>query len=1205
MIKKILLSLIILSGFESKAQVGINTTTPKAQLEIKSSNEATPANTDGLLIPKINAFPVTNPTADQQGMLVYLTTTVGANTPGFYFWNNPTTAWLPVKGTDGGTLDQAYDFGGAGNGRTITADAGAVTIAGTDGLVSTGISGSGALAPSGAGTRMVWNPRKAAFRAGGVSGTQWDDANIGSGSVAFSGGTASGSSSFAGAGSTASATNSFAGAGGTANGQSSVAFGQGTVVNSVDSIAAGFFCTTSSSRSVAFGSVNTASGSSSTVFGENSTASGGTATAFGNSNVASGNIATAFGRNNTAFSYGETVLGIGATTYTPSTNGATQFRAANATDRLFVIGNAIDADNDNTVDLAERSDAMVVLKNGSTGIGTSTPNALLDVASNNKGVMVPRVSLTSANVASPIINPNGGALPESTLVYNTSTAGIGANEVTPGFHYWNGTKWVKLEENNGKTKYYTAIGTFDTGVGSTKTPMSQMQITFTPKSSVVLVNFSASGNNTSPGTFSDFQSVVFFDLLLNGSLVKGFQTSEVNTDESVDRTTWDTNILYPVTVTPFVTQTISINWASRTNGAFNTLTPTSIPSSSLTLNSHRVLSVIDPEGGGGIVTPITPPVTNQFWSINGNSGTSPTTNFMGTMDNTDLVFKRFNIPSGRISTTNTFFGLSSGSVSAASNNTYLGALAGRDNVTGQENVFIGRGAGALGTTGSNNVLIGNGAGISNIANQNTFLGSFSGNSNSTGGNNSFFGYSSGSFTSTGLRNTFLGAFAGNVNTIGTDNTMIGTSANLSSDSLNNATAIGASAQVGASNSLVLGSINGVNSATATVNVGIGTTTPQERLHVAGKAFLTDGFSADNAALIYRNNTDYMFLGPQSGSSSNGAAMALYGSTNTAGGNAGGVDFNVPGSQVRMNHTNGSYTFRANSTSGYAATFEINDTGLEITHNSASRAFVFSPNSTERMRLTPGGFLGIGTTAPARKLHVSNGVSGGTSNANTGILLESSGSVYQHYLAPSASESGMLFGSEVASINGGIIFNNSLATSGIQFRAGGNVNRMTITSAGDIGIGTSAPGGQFELSLNEGRKPTSNTWTIPSDARLKNVDGIYQKGLTEILQLKPIRYHYKNTDKKSFESEVLEKEAYGFLAQEVQQIFPEAVGTDADGYLNFDLHPILVAYANAFKELNVKNKAVEDKNRELEQKLKSQEQIINNLIERLEKLEAKN
>jgi hypothetical protein len=98
---------------------------------------------------------------------------------------NGTASWTDDVSLTSGTLDQSYDFGGAGNGRTITADTGAVTIDGTDGLVSTGTPGSGAIAPSGAGTRMVWNPRKRAFRAGNVTGTQWDDANIGSISTAF------------------------------------------------------------------------------------------------------------------------------------------------------------------------------------------------------------------------------------------------------------------------------------------------------------------------------------------------------------------------------------------------------------------------------------------------------------------------------------------------------------------------------------------------------------------------------------------------------------------------------------------------------------------------------------------------------------------------------------------------------------------------------------------------------------------------------------------------------------------------------------------------------------------------------------------------------------------------------------------------------------------------------------------------------------
>ncbi|MFC6878018.1 hypothetical protein ACFQZF_05370 [Flavobacterium myungsuense] len=85
--------------FLSNAQVGINTTTPNAQLEIKSSNQATPNNTDGILIPKIDTFPVINPTAAQQGMMVYLTTTIGVNLPGFYYWDNTgVPSWKAVGG---------------------------------------------------------------------------------------------------------------------------------------------------------------------------------------------------------------------------------------------------------------------------------------------------------------------------------------------------------------------------------------------------------------------------------------------------------------------------------------------------------------------------------------------------------------------------------------------------------------------------------------------------------------------------------------------------------------------------------------------------------------------------------------------------------------------------------------------------------------------------------------------------------------------------------------------------------------------------------------------------------------------------------------------------------------------------------------------------------------------------------------------------
>ena len=79
----------------SFSQVGIGTTTPNASLEITASNILAPSNTDGILIPRVNILPLTNPGAAQDSMLIFLTTTVGSNTPGFYYWENATTSWIP------------------------------------------------------------------------------------------------------------------------------------------------------------------------------------------------------------------------------------------------------------------------------------------------------------------------------------------------------------------------------------------------------------------------------------------------------------------------------------------------------------------------------------------------------------------------------------------------------------------------------------------------------------------------------------------------------------------------------------------------------------------------------------------------------------------------------------------------------------------------------------------------------------------------------------------------------------------------------------------------------------------------------------------------------------------------------------------------------------------------------------------------------
>lgn len=204
-------------------------------------------------------------------------------------------------------------------------------------------------------------------------------------------------------------------------------------------------------------------------------------------------------------------------------------------------------------------------------------------------------------------------------------------------------------------------------------------------------------------------------------------------------------------------------------------------------------------------------------------------------------------------------------------NTAVGFHALHSNTTGYQNIAGGTETLFLNTTGSRNIAIGFRSLLSNSTGiENTAIGDFSNVSNTTGNGNSAYGASSllsnstgsyntanGGYTlhqnTTGLGNTALGNSSlyynttGNENvsigenalqsnTTGNYNTALGTFADAGANNLTNATAIGYKAMAGSSNTLVLGSINGVNNANADVNVGIGTTTPTGRLHIKHNSY---------------------------------------------------------------------------------------------------------------------------------------------------------------------------------------------------------------------------------------------------------------------------------------------------------------------------------------------------------------------------------
>ncbi|MGS4344880.1 hypothetical protein ACKUSY_04580 [Myroides odoratus] len=78
------------------------------------------------------------------------------------------------------------------------------------------------------------------------------------------------------------------------------------------------------------------------------------------------------------------------------------------------------------------------------GFGTDKPakSAAVDIQSSKRGLLIPRVDLVSTvNGTTPINTPE-----QSLMVYNQATTTKGANDVTPGYYYWDTNRWVRFAQ---------------------------------------------------------------------------------------------------------------------------------------------------------------------------------------------------------------------------------------------------------------------------------------------------------------------------------------------------------------------------------------------------------------------------------------------------------------------------------------------------------------------------------------------------------------------------------------------------------------------------------------------------------------------------------------------------------------------------------------------------------------------------------------
>lgn len=145
--------------------------------------------------------------------------------------------------------------------------------------------------------------------------------------------------------------------------------------------------------------------------------------------------------------------------------------------------------------------------------------------------------------------------------------------------------------------------------------------------------------------------------------------------------------------------------------------------------------------------------------------------------------------------------------------------------------------------------------------------------------------------------------------------------------------------------------------------------------------------------------------------------------------------------------------------------------------------------------------------------------------------------------------------------------NSVGDGNIDFRLAG-ANRMRLTSDGRLGIGINYnPATQFNLDVRGGIRSTTGVFAS-SDKRFKeNIKSL--SGMTEkLLQLEGMQYNFKNEQVGNVDLRGLgDRTHFGFLAQDLLQVFPEMVIQDDNGFYAVQYDALIPVLVEGFKDQN--------------------------------------
>jgi hypothetical protein len=212
-----------------------------------------------------------------------------------------------------------------------------------------------------------------------------------------------------------------------------------------------------------------------------------------------------------------------------------------------------------------------------------------------------------------------------------------------------------------------------------------------------------------------------------------------------------------------------------------------------------------------------------------------------------------------------------------------------------------------------------------------------------------------------------------------------------------------------------------------------------------------------------------------------------------------------------------------------------------------------------MRIQGNGTVGIGTNAPEAGLHV----------VGSGWFAADSGS-----LGSGAGKGVRIFMDSASTPNIGRVF-------AYDYASGGSLDMTIQSNGGGVGIGNITPAYKLQINQDSAAKPSTNTWTVASDLRLKKDIAPFSDGLSVIEKINPIRYRYNGLAGLPNDAEGI-----GVVAQEIRRVAPYTVGTfkakldeRAEGeteLYDFNSHALTFVMINAIKELDERTKGLAGK-----------------------------